>query len=120
MRLVFPHISNALKKGQKRGKKGAKRGIYYDVIRYLGIPRTQINPNKKRPMIAYAIIEQRLKIWQRRRDLNPRAGCPTYRISSADPSASWVLLRVLRRSLKKSFMILLHSSPRTPDASSGS
>ena len=61
-----------------------------------------------------------LKEWQRRRDLNPRAGCPTYRISSADPSASWVLLRALRRSLKKSFIIWLHSSPSTPDASSGS
>ena len=75
---------------------------------------------KKRPTIAYAIIGQHLKIWQRRRDLNPRAGCPTYRISSADPSASWVLLRALRRSLKKSFIIWLHSSPSTPDASSGS
>jgi len=26
--------------------------------------------------------------------LNPRAGCPTYRISSADPSATWVHLRM--------------------------
>ena len=25
-------------------------------------------------------------------DLNPRAGCPAYRISSADPSATWVHL----------------------------
>ena len=104
----------------KWGRNGAERGIYYDVIRYLGTPIKQINPNKKRPMIAYAIIEQRLKSWQRRRDLNPRAGCPTYRISSADPSASWVLLRALRRSLKKFFIIWLHSSPSTPDASSGS
>ena len=27
--------------------------------------------------------------------MNPRAGCPTYRISSADPSATWVHLRVM-------------------------
>ena len=74
----------------------------------------QVNPNKKCPTIAYAIIGQRMKIWQRRRDLNPRAGCPTYRISSADPSASWVLLRALRRSLKKSFINWLHSSARMP------
>ena len=74
----------------------------------------QVKPNKKRPTIAHAIIGQRLKIWQRRRDLNPRAGCPTYRISSADPSASWVLLRALRRSLKKSFINWLHSSARMP------
>ena len=30
---------------------------------------------------------------RRWRDLNPRAGCPAYRISSADPSATWVHLR---------------------------
>lgn len=80
----------------------------------------QVKPNKKRPMIAYAIIGQHLKIWQRRRDLNPRAGCPTYRISSADPSASWVLLRALRRSLKKSFINWLHLSARMPACNCGS
>ena len=55
----------------------------------------------------YDLLEVQ-KCWQRRRDLNPRAGCPTYRISSADPSATWVLLRAFacwRRSLKKSFII---------------
>ena len=57
---------------------------------------------------------------RRRRDLNPRAGYPTYRISSADPSATWVLLRDLRRSLKKFFINWLHSSPRTPARISGS
>ena len=36
----------------------------------------------------------RLPLLQRRwRDLNPRAGYPTYRISSADPSATWVHLQ---------------------------
>ena len=30
---------------------------------------------------------------RRWRDLNPRAGYPTYRISSADPSATWVHLQ---------------------------
>lgn len=102
------------------GKKRAGRRGYDDIIRYLRTSIKQVKPNKKRPTIAHAIIGQHLKIWQRRRDLNPRAGCPTYRISSADPSASWVLLRALRRSLKKSFIIWLHSSPSTPDASSGS
>ena len=29
---------------------------------------------------------------RRWRDLNPRTGCPAYRISSADPSATWVHL----------------------------
>ena len=33
---------------------------------------------------------------RRWRDLNPRTGCPAYRISSADPSATWVHLRVNR------------------------
>ena len=28
--------------------------------------------------------------------MNPRAGCPTYRISSADPSATWVHLHIVR------------------------
>lgn len=104
----------------ERPKKGAERVNYDGVIRYLGTPIKQINPNKKCPMIAYAITEQRLKMWQRRRDLNPRAGCPTYRISSADPSASWVLLRALRRSLKKSFINWLHSSARMPACNCGS
>lgn len=58
--------------------------------------------------------------WQRREDLNLRAGYPTYRISSADPSATWVLLRDLRRSLKKRFMIWLHSSAKIPLIISGS
>ena len=31
---------------------------------------------------------------RRWRDLNSRAGYPTYRISSADPSATWVHLRI--------------------------
>ena len=31
---------------------------------------------------------------RRRRDSNPRAGFPTYRISSADPSTTWVLLHI--------------------------
>ena len=34
-------------------------------------------------------------IKRRWRDLNPRTGCPAYRISSADPSATWVHLRML-------------------------
>ena len=34
---------------KKRGRKGAERGIYYDIIRYLGTPIKQINPNKKMP-----------------------------------------------------------------------
>ena len=38
--------------------------------------------------------------------MNPRAGCPTYRISSADPSASWVLLRILSNT---SYIIVLFS-----------
>ena len=33
---------------------------------------------------------------RRWRDLNPRAGCPAYRISSADPSATWVHLHTDR------------------------
>ena len=32
--------------------------------------------------------------WRRRRDLNPRAGCPTYTLSRGASSASWVLLRI--------------------------
>ena len=102
------------------GKKGAGEGNYDNVIRYLRTSMKQVKPNKKCPTIAYAIIGQCLKIWQRRRDLNPRAGCPTYRISSADPSASWVLLRALRRSLKKSFINWLHSSARMPACNCGS
>ena len=102
------------------GKKRAGQGTYDDVIRYLRTSMKQVKTNKKCPTIAYAIIGQCLKIWQRRRDLNPRAGCPTYRISSADPSASWVLLRALRRSLKKSFIIWLHSSARMPACNCGS
>ena len=31
---------------------------------------------------------------RRWRDLNPRAGCPAYRISSADPSTAWVHLQI--------------------------
>ena len=102
------------------GKKRAGRRGYDDIIRYLRTSIKQVKPNKKRPTIAHAIIGQHLKIWQRRRDLNPRAGCPTYRISSADPSASWVLLRALRRSLKKSFINWLHSSARMPACNCGS
>ena len=38
-----------------------------------------------------------LKFVKRRwRDLNPRTGYPIYRISSADPSATWVHLHVLK------------------------
>ena len=36
-----------------------------------------------------------LKFVKRRwRDLNPRTGYPIYRISSADPSATWVHLQM--------------------------
>ena len=36
--------------------------------------------------------------FQRRwRDLNSRTGCPIYRISSADPSATWVHLQKYRK-----------------------
>ena len=35
-------------------------------------------------------------LWRRWRDLNPRAGCPTYRISNPNPSASWVHLHFSR------------------------
>ena len=33
--------------------------------------------------------------WRRRRDLNPRAGHPTYALSRGAPSATWVLLHIL-------------------------
>ncbi len=42
-------------------------------------------------MIRRFLLEQILE--RRWRDLNPRAGYPTYRISSADPSATWVHLQ---------------------------
>ena len=43
------------------------------------------------------IIADMLKFVKRRwRDLNPRTGYPIYRISSADPSATWVHLHVLK------------------------
>lgn len=43
--------------------------------------------NKKSPYF--------LGLFKRRwRDLNPCAGCPTYRISSADPSTTWVHLHI--------------------------
>jgi hypothetical protein len=32
--------------------------------------------------------------WRRRRDLNPRAGCPTYTLSRGASSATWVLLHM--------------------------
>ena len=44
--------------------------------------------DKKEPKLTSRFLERR---W---RDLNPRAGCPTYRISSADPSATWVHLQI--------------------------
>ena len=31
--------------------------------------------------------------WRRKRDLNPRAACATYRFSRPNPSATWVFLR---------------------------
>ena len=53
--------------------------------------------------------------WLRRwRDLNSRAGCPTYRISSADPSATWVHLHgVTNQQIRYSlyFLVFLPSIP---------
>ena len=43
------------------------------------------------------------KVKRRWRDLNSRAGYPTYRISSADPSATWVHLQKYRKTGKPVF-----------------
>ena len=40
------------------------------------------------------ITDNAVVVKRRWRDLNPRTGCPIYRISSADPSATWVHLHV--------------------------
>ena len=51
---------------------------------------------------------------RRWRDLNPRTGCPAYRISSADPSATWVHLRMLSK-LSSSFRENLYYYIRYPE-----
>ena len=33
--------------------------------------------------------------------MNPRTGCPAYRISSADPSATWVHLHIKKKTVLK-------------------
>ena len=43
--------------------------------------------NKKLPSKVQTTI-----VWRRKRDLNPRAGFPTYSLSRGAPSASWVFL----------------------------
>ena len=44
-------------------------------------------------LTTVVIIHKHFEFVKRRwRDLNPRTGCPVYRISSADPSATWVHL----------------------------
>ena len=42
--------------------------------------------------------------WRRRRDLNPRAGCPTYTLSRGASSASWVFLQVLNQTYYMKFV----------------
>ena len=46
---------------------------------------------RKQRQLTYIIVTF-CKSKRRWRDLNPRTGCPAYRISSADPSATWVHL----------------------------
>ena len=87
-------ISRVFRPRKKGGRKGAERGIYYDVMRYLGISIKQINPNKKAPTIAYAIIGNLLKKWRRDRDLNPGYGITAHMISNHAPSAARTPLHV--------------------------
>ena len=63
-------------------------------MRYLGISIKQINPNKKAPTIAYAIIGNLLKKWRRDRDLNPGYGITAHMISNHAPSAARTPLHV--------------------------
>jgi hypothetical protein len=51
--------------------------------------------NKKPPVDKIPFINRWYLIWRRRRDLNPRAGHPTYALSRGAPSATWVLLRII-------------------------
>ena len=48
---------------------------------------SMILKTKRHPTVSFLF-------WRRWRDLNPRAGCPTYRISNPNPSASWVHLQI--------------------------
>ena len=57
------------------------------------------NPLYQRSVITSSttnkiITDKAVVVKRRWRDLNPRTGCPIYRISSADPSATWVHLHV--------------------------
>ena len=57
------------------------------------------NPLYQRSVITSSatneiITDNAVVVKRRWRDLNPRTGCPIYRISSADPSATWVHLHV--------------------------
>ena len=57
---------------------------------------TPIIPFDQSPMSVPVVIIHTTGAFvkkRRWRDLNSRAGCPAYRISSADPSATWVHLR---------------------------
>ena len=44
-------------------------------------------------IFCFFIFHKKQKIKRRRRDLNPRAGYPTYTLSRGTSSASWVLLQ---------------------------
>ncbi len=56
---------------------------------FLGKSRSK---NGKRPEI---ITFQSVSFWRRERDSNPCPACTGYRISSADPSTTWVSLQLL-------------------------
>ena len=68
---------------------------------------------RKQRQLTYTIVTF-CKSKRRWRDLNPRTGCPAYRISSADPSATWVHLHgVTNQQIRYSlyFLVFLPSIP---------
>ena len=58
------------------------------------LPAVCTDENRGRFSVWYHTENRPLTDQRRWRDLNPRTGCPAYRISSADPSATWVHLHI--------------------------
>ena len=60
-------------------------------------PQYSPSRNLKLYIVRMSIFETSTldKRWRRRGDSNSRAGCPTYRFSRPDPSATWVLLHII-------------------------
>ena len=81
----------------KNAKEGPKRiGSFFIIYELHGAALETWNAEealwKRHKKDSIESLLSILSSWRRRRDLNPRAGIPTYSLSRGAPSASWVLL----------------------------